>query len=269
MPMLMKTRRKAAEPGVLSLALDEIVPNPMQPRQVFEPEALEELAESIRQYGVLCPLSVRRSENGGYELVAGERRWRAARMAGLDRVPCLVLDADGPEAGLLALVENIQRQDLDFIEQARGIAKLMDAYGLSQEECARRLGKSQPAVANKLRLLKLPPDILDKLRAADLTERHGRALLRLPDDDLRRQALDHIIDRRLTVPAADSYIDALLQRLDKPPAQPRTRLVLKDVRIFLNTLQKSVDIMRQGGMDVGLRREQNDKEMVVTIRIKR
>ena len=192
MPMLMKTRRKAAETGVLSLALDEIVPNPMQPRQ-----------------------------------------------------------------------------DLDFIEQARGIARLMEAYGLSQEECARRLGKSQPAVANKLRLLKLPPDILDKLRSADLTERHGRALLRLPDDELRRKALDHIIERRMTVPAADSYIDALLERFNKPTAQSRTRLVLKDVRIFLNTLQKSVDIMRQGGVDVGLRREQNDREMVVTIRIKR
>ena len=266
MPMLMKTRRKP-ETGVLSLALDEIVPNPLQPRQVFDGRALEELAESIRQYGVLCPLSVRRRADR-YELVAGERRWRAARMAGLERVPCLVLEADGAESGLLALVENLQRQDLDFIEQARGMARLIDAFGLSQEECARRLGKSQSAVANKLRLLKLPADILSKLRAAELTERHGRALLRLPDDDLRRQALDHIIDRQLTVPAADSYIDALLARQTRP-APTRTRFVLKDVRVFLNTLQRNVDVMRQGGVDVGMLREQNDNEMVVTIRIRR
>ena len=267
MPMLMKTRRKL-EAGVLSLGLDEIVPNPMQPRQVFDGQALEELAESIRQYGVLCPLSVRRRE-GRYELVAGERRWRAARLAGLERVPCLVLEAEGAESALLALVENLQRQDLDYIEQAQGMARLIETFGLSQEEGARRLGKSQSAVANKLRLLKLPPDILDKLRAAELTERHGRALLRLPDDDLRRKALDHIIDHQLAVPAADSYIDALLERLNKPAAQTRTRLVLKDVRVFLNTLQRNVDVMRQGGVDVGLEREQNEKEMVVTIRIKR
>ena len=143
MPMLMKTRRKP-ETGVLSLALDEIVPNPMQPRQIFDGQALEELAESIRQYGVLCPLSVRRCE-GGYELVAGERRWRAARLAGLERVPCLVLEAEGADSGLLALVENLQRQDLDYIEQARGMARLIETYGLSQEECARRLGQSQSA----------------------------------------------------------------------------------------------------------------------------
>ncbi len=267
MPMLMKVRRRA-DAGVLSLGLDEIEPNPLQPRQVFDGQALEELAESIRLYGVLCPLSVRRRE-GRYELVAGERRWRAARLAGLERVPCLVLEADGPESGLLALVENLQRQDLDYIEQAQGIARLIDTFGLSQEECARRLGKSQSAVANKLRLLRLPPDVLEKLRAAELTERHGRALLRLPDDSLRRQALDHIIDRQLTVPAADMYIDHLLERLEKPAAQTRTRLVLKDVRVFLNTLQKSVDVLSAGGVDVGMEREQTDREMVVTIRIRR
>ena len=266
MPMLMKTRRKP-ETGVLSLALDEIVPNPLQPRQVFDGRALEELAESIRQYGVLCPLSVRRRADR-YELVAGERRWRAARMAGLERVPCLVLEADGAESGLLALVENLQRQDLDFIEQARGMARLIDAFGLSQEECARRLGKSQSAVANKLRLLKLPEDVLEKLRAAELTERHGRALLRLPSDEQRRKALDHIIAHQLTVPAADGYIDSLLES-QKKPAPTRTRFVLKDVRIFLNTLQKSVDVMRQGGVNVGLERDETEREMVLTIRIQR
>ena len=264
---MLKSRRRTDL--VASLPIDQIGPNPLQPRQVFDDRGLEELAESIRRYGVLCPLSVRRRD-GQYELVAGERRLRAARMAGLERVPCLVMDVDGEESGLLALVENLQRQDLDFIEQAQGIARLIDTFGLSQEECARRLGKSQSAVANKLRLLRLPEDVLTKLRAAELTERHGRALLRLPDGDSQRRALDHIIDRQLTVSAADSYIDGLLERMAKPaPAPTRTRLVLKDVRVFLNTIQKSVDMLSAGGVAVGLEREQTDREMVLTIRIQR
>ncbi len=267
MPMQMLKTRRRTEEGVMVLPVDQIVSSPYQPRQIFDSRRLEELAESIRLYGVLSPLSVR-LRGGRYELVAGERRLRAARMAGLERVPCLLLDVDGAESGAIALVENLQRQDLDYIEQAQGIARLIDQFGLSQEECARRLGKSQSAIANKLRLLRLPEDILAKLRAAELTERHGRALLRLPDDDSRRRALDHIIACQLAVPATDSYIDAVLERQEKPAAS-RTRFVLKDVRVFLNTLQKSVDVMRQGGVDVGMQREQTDQEMVVTIRIRR
>ena len=250
----------------------EIAPNPFQPRQVFDAAALSALADSIRQYGVLSPLTVRRWD-GRYQLVAGERRLRAAKLAGLERVPCLVMELDAPESGAVALVENLQREDLDFIEQARGLARLIDLFGFSQEECARRLGKSQSAIANKLRLLKLPDDVLDKLRAAELTERHGRALLRLPEDDLRRRALDEIIARQLSVAATDSYIDGLLARTGPGAGEKtvpgRARLVLKDVRVFLNTLQRSVDVMRQGGVDVGLEREQTDREMVVTIRIRR
>ena len=266
MPIL-KTRRRTEE-SVVMIPVGDIVPNPFQPRQVFDAGALQALAESIRQYGVLSPLSVR-PRDGRNQLVAGERRLRAARLAGLERVPCLVMDVDGPESGAIALVENLQREDLDFIEQARGIARLIDLFGFSQEECARRLGKSQSAIANKLRLLKLPGDVLDKLRAAELTERHGRALLRLPDDDVRRRALDQIVDRQLSVAATDDYIDSLLARADAHAAPGRSRLVLKDVRVFLNTLQRSVDVMRRGGVDVGLEREQTDREMVVTIRIRR
>ena len=266
MPIL-KMRRRTEE-GVVMVPVEDILPNPFQPRQVFDAAALETLADSIRQYGVLSPLSVRRWD-GQYQLVAGERRLRAARLAGLERVPCLVLEVDAPESGAIALVENLQREDLDFIEQARGLARLIDLFGFSQEECARRLGRSQSAIANKLRLLRLPDDVLDKLRAAELTERHGRALLRLPDDDIRRRALDEIIARQLSVAATDSYIDGLLARAEPRTVPGRARLVLKDVRVFLNTLQRNVDVMRQGGVDVGMEREQTDQEMVVTIRIRR
>lgn len=267
MQILRSRPRRAAE-SIVSLPTEDIAPNPCQPRQVFDPRGLYELADSIRRYGILSPLSVRRRQ-GQYELVAGERRLRAAKLAGLEEVPCIVLDIDGAESGAIALVENLQRRDLDYVEQAQGIARLIRLFGLSQEECARRLGLSQSAVANKLRLLRLPEDILDKLRSAGLSERHGRALLRLPDEKTRRAALRHIIDRSLNVAATESYIDALLSRAEEKPADCRTRFVLKDVRVFLNSLRHSVDIMRQGGVDVDIDHEQTDEEMLVTIRIRR
>lgn len=263
---ILRSRPRRTADTIVQLRTDEIAPNPLQPRQVFDSDGIAALADSIRRYGVLSPLSVRRRANG-YELVAGERRLRAAVRAGLDEVPCIILDVDGAESGAIALVENLQRQDLDFIEQAQGIDRLIGLFGLSQEECARRLGMSQPTLANKLRLLKLPTDILDGLRAAGLSERHGRALLRLPDDDARRAALNHIIGHGLTVAASEAYIDGLLTA--RPAAEPRSRFVLKDVRVFLNSLRHSVDVMRRGGVDVTLDHRQVDEEMLVTIRIKR
>ena len=149
-------RSRAARGSIVYLAVDAIAPSAVQPRQNFSPAQLEELSRSIAEYGVLSPLTVR-PRQGGYELVAGERRLRAARMAGLSEVPCIVMELDLEEASFIALVENLQRNDLDFLEEARGIAQLIRLFGLSQEECARRLGKSQSAVANKLRLLRRTP----------------------------------------------------------------------------------------------------------------
>ena len=153
-----------------------IRPNPSQPRKVFKEEALAELADSIGRHGILQPLSVRRVGNT-YELIAGERRLRAAQMAGLTEIPCIVMTMDAQESGVAAMIENLQRQDLDFIEEAQGIARLMEACDLSQEQAARMLGKSQSAVANKLRLLRHSPQVLNALRQQELTERHARALL--------------------------------------------------------------------------------------------
>lgn len=269
MQILRSRPRRTAE-TIVRLRTDEISPNPLQPRQVFDRDGLEALADSIRRYGVLSPLSVRR-RGDGYELVAGERRLRAAVLAGLDEVPCVVLDVDGAESGAIALVENLQRQDLDFIEQAQGIARLIRLFGMSQEECARRLGLTQPTLANKLRLLKLPPDVQDGLRAAGLTERHGRALLRLPDDEDRRKALAHIAAKNLTVAAAEKYVDGLLAARAPalPPPQPKARLVLKDARVFLNTLQHSVEVLRRGGVDAAVEQAQTEEELIITVRIRR
>lgn len=260
------TRPKLGRTGIVQLPVNDIDPNPNQPRKLFDDGQLAELSASIAEYGVISPLTVR-LHFGRYELVAGERRLRAARMAGLKKVPCIVLDVNMEESSMLAMIENIQRQDLDFLEEARGIANLMRLYALSQEECARRLGRSQPAVANKLRILKLPEDVLESLRANGLTERHARALLRLPDDEARRAALERIVSEGMNVAQTDRYIDSLLSPEEKPAREKRRAFILKDVRVFLNSLTHSLDVMKKGGIDAALKKEETDSELIVTISI--
>lgn len=266
MPALL-TRTRVGRGGIVQVPVNEIDPNPNQPRRVFDGESLAALAESIKQYGVLSPISVR-LHYGRYELIAGERRLRAAQLAGLTRVPCLVLDVDMEESGLLAMVENLQREDLDFVEEARGISNLIRMFDMSQEEAARRLGLSQSAVANKLRLLKLPPDILAALRDKGLTERHGRALLRLGTPEEQRAALAAICAQGLNVAQTDAYIDALLtaKKAEEKPARRRA-FILKDVRVFLNTLTHSLDLMKQGGIAAGMKKQETEDELIVTISI--
>ena len=268
-----------------------IRPNPRQPRKMFDAENLRELSESIRLYGVLQPLTVRRLENGAYELIAGERRLRASRLAGLDEVPCILLGVDEKQSALIALIENLQRCDLDFFEEAEGIQRLIRQFGLSQEEAARRIGKSQSALANKLRILRHPPEIIADIREYGLTERHARALLRLEDLEDRKVVMDTIIARRLNVAQTDEYIDAYLTTLppatvgvsqlppeDRPPPEApsepepardkiRTLYVFKDVRLFLNTVNRAVDVVRQAGIPAGLEREEVGDEIVLTIKV--
>ena len=271
MMQALKTRPGVRRGGLLYLRTEDIAPSPVQPRQYFDDEGLRELSESIRNYGILNPLTLR-LRGGVYELVAGERRLRAAKLAGLREVPCILLDVNMEDAGLIALIENLQRKDLDFIEEATGIRQLIQRFGMSQEEAARRIGRSQSAVANKLRLLRLPPDVLEALRQNGLTERHGRALLRLEDEEAQRAALAHILEQDLTVAATDAYVEALLNApaQEPPPSPPPARrrtFILKDVRLFLNSLTRNVELMKQGGIDAGIRREETEEALIVTISI--
>ena len=258
---------------VLFLPIQSISPNPDQPRRVFSQEELEELAASIRALGLLQPLTVRRGTDGGWELVAGERRLRAAKLAGLTEVPCIALQIDRQRSSLLALVENLQRKDLDFWEEALALDKLISTYHLSQEEAARRIGKSQSAVANKLRLLKLPGPVLERLRDAGATERHARALLPLGDPELQTQAADAIIKEKLTVAQTEALVEHLLHPAHEAPAPPARRprrvFVVKDVRLFLNTLNRGVALMRSAGVDAQCQREDRDGEILLTIHIPR
>jgi len=243
---------------VVFLPFSAISPNPNQPRTVFAQDALEELSQSIRRHGVLQPLSVRRIE-GGYQLIAGERRLRAAQLAGLTEVPCLVMRLTDRESGMVALIENLQRQDLDFIEEARGIGQLIERYGLTQEQAAQALGKSQSGIANKLRLLKHSPAVLTVIRRENLTERHARALLKLPSDTLKFQAMDTIRTFSMTAERAESYIESLLLK-ERPAPKP-------SLRRFLAGLDQSLAGFRQNGICAVSERKETDKQIVVTITI--
>ena len=243
---------------VVFLPFSAIAPNPNQPRTVFTETSLEELAQSIRRHGILQPLSVRKADTG-YQLIAGERRLRAAQLAGLTEVPCLVMRMSDRESGMVALIENLQRQDLDFIEEARGIGKLMELYRLTQEQTAQALGKSQSCIANKLRLLRHSPQVLTVIRRDNLTERHARALLKLPSDTLKFQAIDAIRTFSMTAERAESYIDSLLLK-EKPAGKP-------SLRRFLAGLDQSLAGFRQNGICAVSERMETDSQIVVTITI--
>ena len=259
-------QRTMIESGkVVFLPVRAIRPNPGQPRKVFDRDAMQELAGSIAQYGILQPISVRRS-GGGFELIAGERRLRAAKIVGLDEVPCIVMTLDEEQSGMVALVENLQRRDLDYIEEAEGLSRLMRLYGLSQEQAARRIGKSQSAVANKLRLLQHTPAVLEALRTHGLSERHARALLRLPGEPERLAAIGVIVRKGLTVAKTEEYIEGLLAARPPKPFAAR-KLLLKDVRLFLNTVNHNLEIMRNAGIRADCGREETEDEIVLTIRL--
>ncbi|UOO37768.1 ParB/RepB/Spo0J family partition protein [Oscillospiraceae bacterium CM] len=266
MPLL-KRRGLFEASRIVYLPLSEIQPNPDQPRKNFEPAALSELAGSISRYGVLQPLTVRR-RCAGYELVSGERRLRAAKLAGLKNVPCIILDVDAQKSSILALVENLQRKDLDFIEEAEGLYHLVNTYQHTQEEVARLVGLSQSAVSNKLRLLKLSPALLTMLRESGLTERHARALLRLETEEARLEVIKEILTRNLNVANTEEFIDGCLQKKEEQEKQPvKPVYVLKDVRLFLNTLSRGMNLMQQSGIDAQYGRDETDNEIVLTIKI--
>ena len=290
------TRKKTDyETGrILSLPIDKIVPNPNQPRRFFSPEELQELANSIRELGILQPLSVRPLDQG-WELIAGERRLRASRLAGLTHVPCIVFQTSEEHSSLLALVENLQRRDLDFWEEALALDQLIRTYSLSQEECARRIGKSQSAIANKLRLLKLPEHILDLLRDNGFTERHARALLKISDASLRGDVLRHIIDRHLNVSATEAYIEEISCELARyqakkeaeqqhlrrqetvcapsleesahpaPVRHARLKGTIKDMQLFYNSLQNALNILETAGIRGNVDKTEHQDEIVLTI----
>ena len=244
---------------VVFLPAKSIAPNPAQPRKIFREESLNELTESIRQHGILQPLSVRRVESG-YELIAGERRLRAGIRAGLTEIPCIVMRMTEQESAMTALVENLQRQDLDFVEEARGIDLLIRQFSMSQEQVARLLGKSQSAIANKLRLLKHSPQVLEALRQGSLTERHARALLKLPAEYQKMQAISTIVRQNMSVARTEQYIEGLLTQQDGDRKKA-------NVGAFLSYLNQTLARIQLSGISAISERRETDAEIVLTITI--
>ena len=244
---------------VVFLPAKAIYPNPSQPRKLFREEQLGELTASIRQHGILQPLSVRRIGTR-YELIAGERRLRAGMQAGLTEIPCIVMQMSDEESSVAALVENLQRQDLDYIEEAQGIDLLLRQWNMSQEQVARMLGKSQSGVANKLRLLRHSPKVLEALRQGELTERHARALLKLPTEPQKLQAISVIVRQNMSVARAEQYIESLKNEAEE--GRPRA-----SVGAFLSYLNQSLARIQLSGISAVSERRETESQIVLTITI--
>lgn len=254
---------------VVDIPIRQIRPNQSQPRKTFKDEELNSLAASIEENGILQPLTVRRLNLQEYELVAGERRLRAAVIAGLKRVPCIVIKCTDRESAIFALLENLQRSDLGMFEEARGISRLIRKYNLTQEEAAAKLGKKQSTVANKLRLLKLTMDEQDWINQAGLSERHARALLRIADENLRKEALSKVISESLNINQTEELVDNIISSsfIAVDDKHRKKRVVIKDVRIFIHTINKAVDTMRLAGINAVSKRAENDDYIEYTVRI--
>ncbi|HEY3314197.1 MAG TPA: ParB/RepB/Spo0J family partition protein [Bacillota bacterium] len=259
---------------VIDVALDRIKINPYQPRKQFDPAKLSELSASLREHGVLQPLVVRQLSDGGYELVAGERRLRAAKMAGLERVPVIVRSMGGIDQAILSLVENLQREDLNCLEEAVGYKRLIEEHGLTQEELGQRLGRSQPAIANKLRLLKLDPPVQEMVRGGRLSETHARALLRLEDGRLAGKIAQRIAQEGLSVRRTEELVAETLEQISREIETAggkgqRVLRVFKDVRIFLNTFRQAVKTLRDAGVRAQMSEADRGEFIEVTVRIPR
>jgi len=248
--MITEAARAPVIGAVLDLPIDDIALNPYQPRRVFDQEALSELAGSIDEYGVLQPVSVRLINGTSYELVAGERRLRASRMAGQMTIPAVLVSISDRDSAIIALIENLQRQDLNFFEEAEGLMNLVVDYGFTQEQLARRIGKKQSTVANKLRLLKLPAAIKLRLLESGLTERHARALLRLEGEDLMEEALERVLNGCLNVSQTEDLVERMLSGAIRTHRR-KARVIkpfVRDLRLFTNTVKQALDVMNRSGL---------------------
>lgn len=263
---MLKTGNKPKVGGqIILIPHESIIPNPNQPRVRFDYDELEGLATSIRANGMLLPITVRPTDGMQFELISGERRLRAARLIGMVNVPCIVMDASDTQSAMYAIIENIQRRDLDFFEEAVAIERLMSEYSMSQEDVARSLGKAQSTLSNKLRLLRLPAEMRDTIITNGLTERHARALLKLPDNLLRKRALGIIAERRLNVAETDRLIAEMLRKEKQPRKAPV--YAYRDMRIFINTLNHAVDAIRKAGIEADTARSETDEYIEYVVRI--
>lgn len=253
---------------VKEIPVDKIIPNPYQPRKVFSINALEELSKSIKEYGVLQPVTVRQKEDG-YELVAGERRLRAAKLAELKTIPAIINNMSDQYSAVLALLENLQREDLNFIEESLGYENLIKEHNFTQQQLAEKLGKNQSTIANKLRILKLPDAVKQYLVENSLTERHARALLKLPNEELMMEIVKKVVKQELTVKKTEKLINETLEAL-KAEDEPEKKQSIKcsvGIRIYLNTLKQAYDAIKNTGIEAKYNEIDKGDYMEVVVKI--
>ena len=247
--------------------ITEIIPNPTQPRTQFDEEALDELADSIRQLGVIQPITVKKSGDGKYIIISGERRWRAAQRADLTSLPAYIREVDDENLHAMALVENIQRQDLSFFDEASAIEKLITYYGMTQEDAAAKLGKAQSTIANKLRLLRLTAEEREIIMKYNLTERHARALLRLAAPEERLAVLEKVVRNNLNVEKTEHAVEELLGQRRKRESYRKRSKVFQNVRIFVNTITRAVETMQAAGIAADSQKIQREDYIEYRVRI--
>lgn len=262
---------KSADSMLEIISVDYIRPNPYQPRRVFTEESIIELAHSIKQYGLLQPITVRKASHSYYEIIAGERRWRAVCKAGFTHIKAFVQPAVDEDSAMIALIENLQREDLHFFEEAEAYLSLMKEHGLTQEELARRLGKNQSTVANKMRILKLPGTVKDMILSYKLTERHARALLRLHNEDAQLKLIKDITQRNLSVKSTEEIVENTLSRLygEAPPdlGGQHVVCVMRDYRIYLNTIKKALSRIKKSGVRVSYQAQECQDKVSISIEL--
>lgn len=260
---------KERDLAVLHIPVEEIRPNPYQPRKIFVQGNLEELSESIKAYGILQPISVRKIGNDGYELVAGERRLRAAKLAQLHTIPAIVTEMTDQDSAVLSLIENLQREDLNFIEEAEGYYHLIGDHGLTQQDIAEKVGKNQSTIANKLRILKLSDSVKEKLIDYNLTERHARALLKLHDEELQLKVLEEVEAKDLTVKKTEKVIENILDQLTKPKEEEKRQKIKSafNFKIYLNTLKNAYQAIKQSGLNAEYQQLDKGEYIEVVVKI--
>jgi len=254
---------------IINIPIDNIAPNPYQPRRSFNNLSLDELSESIKAYGVLQPISVRKVGENGYELVAGERRLRAAKKAGMTEIPAIVVEVVEQDSAILALIENLQREDLNFFDEAEGYYNLIHDHGLTQEELSKKVGKNQSTIANKLRLLRLSQNIKNEILKNNLTERHARALLKLPDEKLQQKVIKDIVKKSLNVKKTEELIDKLLDEIAATKEEVKKEKRVKgkmNYKIYVNTIKNTYKQILKTGFNIMY--DQEDKGDYIEINIK-
>ncbi len=248
------------------IPIDQVVANPHQPRKNFSGDSLAELCDSIKTYGLIQPITVRKGTYSKYELIAGERRLRACTMAGMKTIPAIIIDVSNYESAAIAMIENLQRENLNFFDEAEGYSNLISDFNITQEELAQRIGKTQATIANKIRILKLSPVVKKIIKANNLTERHARALLKLPGEDIQLKALKKITKNNLNVTQTDEYVEFLLSP-KKPKNNQKSTRIFKDIRIFSNTIKQAIDMMNKSGINAYSEKNETDEYIEYLVKI--